>query len=277
MEPSTQLGRGIKRRRISAEQMNQMSRDEILAHLVSAVGELEAYDAVDEELGPGVAGPVGVPSGPDVVVPDVGVPPPDVNSTLTLILKELRAMRQERGDDRAAMAHLRRDNALLHDVVVQQQRFMEGLDSQMRDKNVVITGVPEGDPLDGAVSDEDKCAKILSVIGAQNVPVDLVRIGTAAPNKNRPILARTPCKVARDMVLNDTKALKNAGPAFRKIYVKKDMHPGIRREWKRLNDAEAAEKEKPTNRGCDIKLDYKLRVITRDGVVIDRWSPKYFV
>ena len=55
--------------------------------------------------------------------------------------------------------------------------------------------------------------------------------------------------------------------------MKKDVHPAIRKEWKRLRDVEAAEKVKPVNQGCTIQLDYKCREVNRDGVVIDKWSP----
>ena len=91
--------------------------------------------------------------------------------------------------------------------------------------------------------------------------------------RNRPILAKAPSKEQRDKILENTKALREASPSYRRIYVKKDVHPAIRKEWKRLRDVEAAEKAKPVNQGWTIQLDYKRREVTRDGVVIDKWSP----
>ena len=35
------------------------------------------------------------------------------------------------------------------------------------------------------------------------------------------------------------------------------------------------EKQKPGNTGVDIKYDWKNRVITRDGVIIDRFRPSF--
>ena len=64
--------------------------------------------------------------------------------------------------------------------------------------------------------------------------------------------------------------------SYKKIYIKKDTHPGVRREWKRLKDAEEEEKKKATNVGCNIRLDYKERVLYRDNVIIDRWQPHPF-
>ena len=41
---------------------------------------------------------------------------------------------------------------------------------------------------------------------------------------------------------------------YKKIYIKKDSHPEVRKEWKRLRDAEDAEKSKSVNAGCNIRL-----------------------
>ena len=64
---------------------------------------------------------------------------------------------------------------------------------------------------------------------------------------------------------------------FKKIYVKKDTHPGVRKEWKRLYDAMAQEQRKPENAGANIQLDKKERVLRRDGRVIDKWKPSFFL
>ena len=58
--------------------------------------------------------------------------------------------------------------------------------------------------------------------------------------------------------------------------VKKDVHPSVRNEWKRLHDAHKNEKERPENAGCRVYLDYRERKLYRDGVVIDTWSLQSF-
>ena len=70
--------------------------------------------------------------------------------------------------------------------------------------------------------------------------------------------------------------LKQRGGAYGKIFVKKDIHPSIRNEWKRLHDAERAEKERPENAGCVIRLEPRERKLYKDGVVIDSWSQLSF-
>ena len=39
---------------------------------------------------------------------------------------------------------------------------------------------------------------------------------------------------------------------FKKIYIKKDSHSGIRRKWRRLKAAEEEEKRKPSNVRCQV-------------------------
>ena len=70
--------------------------------------------------------------------------------------------------------------------------------------------------------------------------------------------------------------MKDAGATFARIYVKKDVHPHVRNEWKRLKDAESLEKNKPENVGRVIRLDPRSRVLYRDDVVIDKWNPAPF-
>ena len=59
------------------------------------------------------------------------------------------------------------------------------------------------------------------------------------------------------------------------VKIKKDQHPALRKEWRRLFQTEADEKNKPENAGCVIKLDRKQRLLLRDGVVIDRFLPNF--
>ena len=73
-----------------------------------------------------------------------------------------------------------------------------------------------------------------------------------------------------------TNLLKAAGRGFSRIFVKKDLHPSIRKEWKRLHDAERAEKERPEKDGCVIRLDFRERKLYRNETVIDSWNLQCF-
>ena len=256
-----------KKRRLSAEEIGQMSPNDMRAALTAAVSELEAYDEVEREEDDLAATTRGGGSGHGG----------GIDGTLQLILAELRMIRMQRAEERAEMAKIRVECDELRAVVTQQQRFMEQLDSRDRERNLIITGLPEEEAFDGAVNDQGKCRKVMEVIGAEGVSLELTRIGKPGNGRNRPILAKTPSKECRDKILENTKALREAGPSYRRIYVKKDVHPAIRKEWKRLRDVETTEKAKPVNQGCTIRLDYKRREVTRDGAMIDKWSPLFLM
>ncbi|MPC45983.1 hypothetical protein E2C01_039689 [Portunus trituberculatus] len=74
-------------------------------------------------------------------------------------------------------------------------------------------------------------------------------------------------KEARDRILEKAKQLKQDGREYEKIFIKKDAHLSIRKEWKRLHDAERSEKNQPENVGCVIHLDRKERKLYKHGVV----------
>ena len=62
---------------------------------------------------------------------------------------------------------------------------------------------------------------------------------------------------------------------YSQIYIKKDIHPCVRKETERIMKKVKEEKQKPGNTGVDIKFDWKNRVIIRDGVIIDRFRPSF--
>ena len=80
----------------------------------------------------------------------------------------------------------------------------------------------------------------------------------------------------RDAIVATAKELNNAGETYSRIYIKKDIHPAVRKELGRLRKVAKDENEKAENSGCTIVFDHKNRVVTRDNVVIDRFMPKYF-
>ena len=109
--------------------------------------------------------------------------------------------------------------------------------------------------LDGANTDGEKCTKILSVITGEGdpvIPVLLTRLGKQGQGKNRPLLARLTSKATRDSVLTNTKALKDAGAAYKNVYVKQDVHTAIRQEWKPLEKVGNTEKQNPANQGMEV-------------------------
>ena len=156
------------------------------------------------------------------------------------------------------------------DVISKQQHFLEAMDRKERETKLVVLGVPdEGESLAGETSDDGKIRKIWQTLGE---PVNVEshrRLGREPGGRKRPILVTLPSKQVREELIKKAHRLKDAGESFAQVYVKRDMHPAVRNEWKRLRDAEVAEKAKPGNLGCVIRLDTRSRKLYRDDAVID--------
>ena len=63
---------------------------------------------------------------------------------------------------------------------------------------------------------------------------------------------------------------------YKKIFLKKDTHPIVRKEINRLKKREFDEKRSPANEQVTIEYDWQNRVLRRDGVIIDRFMPRFF-
>ena len=172
------------------------------------------------------------------------------------------------------IAHMQHQIDKQAEIIAKQQGFLESVDRRERETNLVVLGVPdENEAFDGETTDDGKLNKIWNVL---EEPLNIKshrRLGQSNPGVHkRLILVTLETKQVRDKILGKTKKLKDCGSPFDSVFVKRDTHPAVRNEWKRLHDAEKAEKEKPENVGCEIKLDTKERKLYRDGVVIDAWK-----
>ena len=128
-------------------------------------------------------------------------------------------------------------NAKQSEVIAKQQKYLEQIDRKERECNIVILGVPEdGAPLDDATNDCDKVKKIWNAASITTEMKSLRRLGRPDSNKKRPILVVVPSRGDRDSVLEKAKELNDAGEVYKYIYIKKDIHPSVREEWKRLHE-----------------------------------------
>lgn len=162
-------------------------------------------------------------------------------------------------------------------VIEQQQRFMEQLDARDRSHNLIITGVKENQNLRTATTDREKCNMIFGMMDLPEMQFDEKRLGKQVEGRARPILVTLKPGEDRNKILSNTKKLKQSGDDFKDIYVKKDTHPAVRKEWKRLFDAKREEEQKAENAGVAITMDFKQRALLRDGVIIDKWRPSFFL
>ena len=148
------------------------------------------------------------------------------------------------------------------EIILSQQLFLENIDRKQREKHLILLGVPEGqDALEGVTDDVEKIKKIWTTIGVNEVDVvSQKRLGRdPVRDRKRPILLILNLREDREKVLEKAKVLKEKSEAYKTIYVKKDVHPAVRREWKRLYEAETAEKARAENRGHTIRFDTRAR------------------
>ena len=152
-----------------------------------------------------------------------------------------------------------------------------------RECNVVITGLPEkSDPI-GANDD----AKIRRIFATIEVPDDVMihelrRLGTLDSHREnpcRPLLMRLANRNMREEVMKQAPKLKaykgEDEEQIKKIFIKWDTHPAWRKEHNRLRKLVKEERQKPCNSGTTIVYDVKRKVVTRDGQVIDRFTPQF--
>ena len=168
------------------------------------------------------------------------------------------------------------------EILTKQQMYLESVDRKKREKNLIILGVPENNTnLDGCSGDEAKITNIWEKIDETCTRISHKRLGKEDQDKIRdgkvrPILIVVDSKETRDTVLEKAKALSTKGENYKKIYIKKDIHPEVRKEWDRLRAAETREKADPNNVGATIRLDTRERKLYRNDTVIDSWTPHPF-
>ena len=157
---------------------------------------------------------------------------------------------------------------------------------------MIITGLSEDEPLDGdqdengvvikISSDRDKVQQIFTKIGQGSTGVSNVeKLGQKQTARDGRIPIRA-VKVSLEeagsqkLLVTNSKKLKDYSEPYNKIFVKKDIHPGVRREFNRLRQSEKTEKDKPENLNRTVEYDHVTRTVTVDGVVVDRFRSSFF-
>ena len=140
------------------------------------------------------------------------------------------------------------------------------MDRKERENNVVLLGISDHqESLDGATSDETKVKKVLEKAGASGELRAVRRLGSSnSGQRRRPILVTLASRDERDTVLNKAKRLKTCEELYKSIYIKKDVHPSVHAEWRKLREAELREKERPENVGCNIQFNARERCLYKD-------------
>jgi small-conductance mechanosensitive channel len=203
----------------------------------------------------------------------------EVDEQLQSPLKDIHGLKAETKVIRDDIHHLQDENHYVTDMLLQHQKYLESQEAAKRSANVIITGLPEVDLLIGEVSyqqDEDKVRRVFDEMDRKTVDFkECIRLGKPVTSRIRPLKVVLKDNQERKDLLANSKFLKNKGTPLSKVYVKKDVHPMVRKEFARLRSVEKEEKDKPENTGRTVKYDAETRSVLIDGVVVDKFRPSF--
>ena len=187
-------------------------------------------------------------------------------------------LKQEIEDLKKENHQIKEDLCRVFEILHYQQIFIESVEQHERQKHLIVLGISEDADELGA-TDVEKVRKVLRAAGSA-VDVSACehqRLGEPdTDRRRRPIKITLASAQDRHAVLACAKNLKQKDEPYKKIFLKKDTHPVIRKETQRLRNKAREEQEKPSNIGVQILYDWKRRVILRDDVVIERFAPRFF-
>ena len=135
-------------------------------------------------------------------------------------------------------------------VITQQQLFLESMDGKERCRNMLIFGAAE-EPDDLGETDMEKVRKVITATGYAETfnpeSWELKRLGKPPAardgTKKRPILVVVENGKIRNEILKGAKNLKTSDAPLSNVYLKKDLHPVVRKELGRLRRREKEERK----------------------------------
>ena len=166
-------------------------------------------------------------------------------------------------------------NETLTQIVIEMQKSLNKIDSNDRVKNLMISGLPEGEMVVGGASlidDKDKVGKMFNLIEIDGGPWEVERLGKPTTNgKTRIAKVVFPDKETRDKAAEKSAKLKDLGEPWNRVYLNHDKHPVYRYENNRLRKKMNDYRKKPEfqdNPKEKVKIIKGELVV--DGNVVDR-------
>lgn len=201
--------------------------------------------------------------------------PDDSTVLLKSILEEIKKTGQEKDEMRTEIQSLKETCKPMNQTLIHHQRYLEIVEARKRNHNLIMTGVDKNIDIkdqDQVASDDlEKVTLILSRTGNPDDDISHInRLGKASPEKSwRPIKFILTNATDRATILANTKELKSAGMEFKRIFVCKDVHTAIQKEFFRIKEVEKREKEKPEYAGRNVKYDRDVRILMVDDQVVN--------
>ena len=200
----------------------------------------------------------------------------NIMTKLDVIINELKQLREKNDAQDKEVKRIDREVSEQGRVLAAHQKFMEDLDAEKRAKHMIVLGLKE----EADVQDSEQFLGIVDAIGIrrEEVTVDFVeRLGEVneeQADRIRPLKITFGHRSMRTKVLKKSNKLKDQpeGSAYRKVYLKKDQHPDVRLEEKRLYEVFKAERDKPENVGKEVVFNRRTRIVTVNREEIDRFK-----
>ena len=207
----------------------------------------------------------------------------NILAKLDVIIVELKELRRKSEDQGLEVKRVDQKVIEHGKVLAAHQKFMEDLDAEKRAKHMIVLGLTEEDGDGEQEEGEDEREKFLGIvdtIGVQRneVQIEYVeRLGQrneGQGQRNRPLKITFGHSSMRNKVLKNSYKLKDQpeGSVYKKVFLKKDQHPDVRLEEKRLYEVFKAERNKPENGDKEVVFNRKTRVVTVNGEEIDRFK-----
>ena len=204
----------------------------------------------------------------------------EITNKMSEVLTETQTWKEEKAVVKSDIKDLKEENKCISDTLLQHQKYLESIEASKRASNLIITGLPEDEFTfndETFRSDEGKVQLILNEIDQPTVGFEeCIRLGKLPATHPRVLLVKLRNPQDRKSVLQNAKQLKQKQSPLNKVYMKKDVHPGIRREYERLKKVEKEERNKPENQGKNVVYVKETRQITIDGQVVDSFHVQLF-
>jgi hypothetical protein len=173
-----------------------------------------------------------------------------IGTTLNLILQRqesiLSAVQQERKEREKfaeEIGEVKEENIKLRTALYNQQRYLESLEYEKRGKNLVITGLDDNDEESGEPVSA-RVGRIFSAINLEDIQIIRAeRIGQIEKTDGSPEFKPRPRPIKvvlqstsdRQKAVEGGKKLKESrDETLKKIFIKRDTHIAVRREYGRL-------------------------------------------
>ena len=166
--------------------------------------------------------------------------------------------------------------ATMTDIIINMQSSLNRIDSNTRNNNIIVSGLQEADIVDDTAgelkSEKDKIKCLFEVLEVDADVLDDVdnfeinRIGQSRESTTRLVKVNVRSKATRDRILEKAPSLKGKNEQWKKVYVKKDVHPVYSKETSRIYKKMKTLKEENPDKEVKIQ-DGKLLI---DGKTIDK-------